>query len=516
MSESSGVAPSNGDSSTNGGPESKPPASSGIQAPKMVRSIPKPSGIKPPSMSLSSSTTSLASTSSTAPAVSTPAGPSASRIGRPCMGHHAPKAGPPPPEPKNDFSDTASSILSRMRRPSDTDYSKSHLPDVFEESETDLANERASRSSRSPDSGFRSNRTSQDRKTSTASTTGSDLYWEATGRRRSSDQGVVLTTDTDSFIIGQRVWVGGLRPGHIAYIGETHFAPGDWAGVVLDEPNGKNDGSVSGKRYFQCEPKKGVFSRLTRLTRDPMPGAGGSIAGDTSMDVSLRSLTSPTRSGAVSPSYSVSSYASKSPAASKAATLIVGERVIVSSGFGSRPGILKYLGETQFASGTWCGVQLDEASGKNDGSVDDVRYFDCPDKYGIFVPIAKVTLSPSSRKARLSRSGSKESLTSVGTISSIATTATSRLRMSAQDVLREKQNHIEQLMREREIDREEIASQTIMYQKNVQQRDTDSEIGRWADLVRRRALRIADLRREFQGWHGNHERHCILHDVLLA
>lgn len=53
-----------------------------------------------------------------------------------------------------------------------------------------------------------------------------------------SDQGIVLTADTDSFIIGQKVWVGGIRPGYIQYIGETHFAPGDWAGIVLDEPNG--------------------------------------------------------------------------------------------------------------------------------------------------------------------------------------------------------------------------------------------------------------------------------------
>ncbi|XP_055635883.1 restin homolog isoform X11 [Toxorhynchites rutilus septentrionalis] len=489
---------------TNGSTDAKP---SGIQPPKL-RALPKPSGMRPPSMSLSSSTTSLASTSSTAPVASkvttgVPASPTVaapSRIGRPCQGHIAPKAGLPSPEPKNGSSDTTSSILaSRMRRPSDTDYSKSLLADVDEESETDLANERTLRSSHSPDSGFRSNRTSQDRKTSSTST-GSDLYWEATGRRRSSDQGVVLTTDTDGFIIGQRVWVGGLRPGHIAYIGETHFAPGDWAGVVLDEPNGKNDGSVSGKRYFQCEPKKGVFSRLTRLTREPLPGAsGGMSGGESSLDHSVRSLTSPVRSGAVSPTHSVSSFASKSPAMGKAATLSVGDRVIVSSGFGSRPGILMFLGETQFASGNWCGVQLDEPSGKNDGSVDGVKYFECPSKYGIFVPIAKVTLSPSSRKTRLSRSGSKESLTSVGTMSSIATTATSRLRMSAQrkssvstvpstpkasfslqDVLREKQNHIEQLIREREIDREEGANQTIMYQKNVQQ---VTQTGKQAILV---------------------------------
>lgn len=48
--------------------------------------------------------------------------------------------------------------------------------------------------------------------------------------------------------------------------------------------------------------------------------------------------------------------------------------MIVSSGFGSRPGLLRYLGETQFAPGNWCGVELDEASGKNDGAVDGIRY----------------------------------------------------------------------------------------------------------------------------------------------
>lgn len=45
---------------------------------------------------------------------------------------------------------------------------------------------------------------------------------------------------------------------------------------------------------------------------------------------------------------------------------------------GSRAGILQYLGETKFAPGNWCGVQLDEPTGKNDGTVDGVQYVKSP------------------------------------------------------------------------------------------------------------------------------------------
>ncbi|XP_043069816.1 restin homolog isoform X9 [Drosophila bipectinata] len=336
----------------------------------------------------------------------------------------------------------------------------------------------------------------------------------------------VLTANTDQFIIGQRVWVGGIRSGKIAYIGETHFAPGDWAGIVLDEPNGKNDGCVSGKRYFQCEPKCGIFSRLTRLTTYPMSGA--------QTPTSPLAKNSPDRSRTVSPTASIRSSMLRSPGIGKNG-LTVGDRVIVSSGFGSRPGLLRYLGETQFAPGNWCGVELDEASGKNDGAVDGIRYFECKPKYGVFVPIAKVSLSPSSKKTRLSRTGSRESLTSIGTMNSIATTNTSRMRMNAQqrksstpvkpilatpksqfsmqDLLREKQQHVEQLMVERDLDREDAQNQALQLQKNINEQIL-IEADRWRRLIARHSIRLSDLRREFRGWSGKHESHCILHSVL--
>lgn len=53
-----------------------------------------------------------------------------------------------------------------------------------------------------------------------------------------TDHGGDLTIDTDSFMIGQRVYVGGVKSGRITFIGEVHFAPGEWAGIVLDEPEG--------------------------------------------------------------------------------------------------------------------------------------------------------------------------------------------------------------------------------------------------------------------------------------
>ena len=48
-------------------------------------------------------------------------------------------------------------------------------------------------------------------------------------------------------------------------------------------------------------------------------------------------------------------------------------------------GIIRYYGEVQFAEGVWCGLELDEPRGKNNGTVQDIAYFSCEKNYGLFV-----------------------------------------------------------------------------------------------------------------------------------
>eukprot|EP00435_Cladocopium_sp_Y103_P000805 s1797_g1.t1 len=79
-------------------------------------------------------------------------------------------------------------------------------------------------------------------------------------------------------IVGKQVQVVGY-PAHVRYIGEAHFAPGEWIGVELEPAVGKNDGSVMEHRYFTCAPKHGLFVRRAMVKSAP-PAAPADTAGD--------------------------------------------------------------------------------------------------------------------------------------------------------------------------------------------------------------------------------------------
>ncbi|RKP05343.1 CAP Gly-rich domain-containing protein, partial [Thamnocephalis sphaerospora] len=90
--------------------------------------------------------------------------------------------------------------------------------------------------------------------------------------------------------VGSRVQVQ-QNAGTVKFVGTTEFAPGKWVGVELDECLGKNDGSVQGKRYFDCQPNYGVFVLASKVK--PLPPTSGRRA---SPPAAVRSPTSSTPS----------------------------------------------------------------------------------------------------------------------------------------------------------------------------------------------------------------------------
>ncbi|XP_063200775.1 centrosome-associated protein 350 isoform X1 [Chroicocephalus ridibundus] len=80
---------------------------------------------------------------------------------------------------------------------------------------------------------------------------------------------VLITEETDSlpnFNIGDRVLVSKVQPGTLRFKGLTKFAKGFWAGVELDKPEGNNNGTYDGIKYFDCKEKHGIFAPPQKIS----------------------------------------------------------------------------------------------------------------------------------------------------------------------------------------------------------------------------------------------------------
>uniref|UniRef100_A0A8C6A3U2 CAP-Gly domain containing linker protein family member 4 n=1 Tax=Marmota marmota marmota TaxID=9994 RepID=A0A8C6A3U2_MARMA len=219
--------------------------------------------------------------------------------------------------------------------------------------------------------------------------------------------------------LGDRVVIAGQKVGTLRFCGTTEFASGQWAGIELDEPEGKNNGSVGKVQYFKCSPKYGLMTskkesasesalslppseELKTLTEKDVT-LHGSISSSSSTSSLEHKQSYPKKANASSNNKKTMSKSPSLPSRASAglnssATSIannsrregelrLGDRVLV---VGQRVGTIKFFGTTNFAPGYWYGIELEKPHGKNDGSVGGVQYFSCSPRYGIFAPPSRV------------------------------------------------------------------------------------------------------------------------------
>ncbi|KAM8946772.1 CAP-Gly domain-containing linker protein 4 isoform 2-T2 [Pelodytes ibericus] len=213
--------------------------------------------------------------------------------------------------------------------------------------------------------------------------------------------------EQSEFRPGDRVLVVGQRMGTVRFYGKASFAPGYWCGVELDKPHGKNNGSISGVQYFTCPPKYGVFAPPSRVQRisgslDSLseipsnklnysfPGFRRSYSSTSTAasqrETDRRHSVGRSKKPVLRRSWSSSTTTSTSDGAVK---LHKGSQVLLTSS--NEMGIIRYIGPTDFAPGTWLGLELRNAKGKNDGSVGEKRYFTCKQNHGVLVRPSRVT-----------------------------------------------------------------------------------------------------------------------------
>eukprot|EP01083_Nonionella_stella_P046741 125196_1 len=104
-----------------------------------------------------------------------------------------------------------------------------------------------------------------------------------TKNRKNAFGHIVLSADSlTTYHISHNVLVGEIKIGHryllkdghygvCLFVGHVHwinYEQNEYIGIALEEAHGKHDGEWKGKRYFQCQPRCGVFVTRNKLYRD--------------------------------------------------------------------------------------------------------------------------------------------------------------------------------------------------------------------------------------------------------
>lgn len=115
-------------------------------------------------------------------------------------------------------------------------------------------------------------------------------------------------------------------------------------GLELEKSIGKNAGSYNKIEYFRCASKKGLFVKRSRIQTLELPNP-------------------------------------------KQPRVCVGDIVKIGGKYRCK-GVIKYIGCPLFKrlqGGNWFGIELKKKLGKTNGIINNIKYFQCKDEFGIFV-----------------------------------------------------------------------------------------------------------------------------------
>lgn len=187
--------------------------------------------------------------------------------------------------------------------------------------------------------------------------------------------------------VGDRVVVVN-KLGTLRYCGTTEFAPGIWAGVELDTPDGKNDGTVKGMRYFHCDPGHGIFIAANKISK-----AGKGYKPVDQREIKRSTPKPVVNHGRVDVSHVQAKFHSAMAVIAERSELRIGDRVDVKEVDRKRvKGFVRFIGSVVFVEdkNVWYGVELDSPVGRHDGTVQGVRYFAAGKDRGVFVTKDKI------------------------------------------------------------------------------------------------------------------------------
>jgi tubulin-specific chaperone B len=96
-------------------------------------------------------------------------------------------------------------------------------------------------------------------------------YVTPTTKEKHTDEDFM--SEAACILVGSRCQVSpGDKRGEVKFVGKIEGLPlGWWVGVHFDEPVGKNDGTVKGRRIFECPEAYGAFVRPDKVQTGNFP-----------------------------------------------------------------------------------------------------------------------------------------------------------------------------------------------------------------------------------------------------